>query len=58
MEHERIMAKKHCEIISIEFMRKLAECNSCKLTSQKCRNDLYKNYSKFINKCIVEKLYN
>jgi len=58
MEDETAMTKKHCEIISIEFMRKLAECNSSKLTSRKCRIDLYKRYSLFFDNCIVKKLYN
>lgn len=50
--------KTYCENNSIKFMRKLADCNSSKTSPQKCRNEIYKKYKEFVDKCIVNKAYN
>lgn len=58
MKDEKTERKTYCEKNSIAFMRKLADCNSSKTSPQKCRNEIYKKYKKFVDKCIVKKTYN
>jgi len=58
MENQKITTKTYCEKKSMEFMRKLADCNSSDITPQKCRSKIYKEYNNFIEKCIIKKIYN
>lgn len=48
---------KYCEKNSIIFMKKIADCNFIKKNKQQnCRNNLYKEYYVFINKCIKKNI--
>ena len=58
MKDKNTEIKTYCEKNSITFMRKLADCNLSKTSAQECRNEIYKKYKKFVDKCIVNKAYN
>ena len=53
-------SKKECELKSMEFMRKLADCNSQhkKLKDQRqCTYLIYKEFNDFVQECIIKKKY-